>query len=116
MPAYFIAQLQIHDRETYREYATKVGATVAGYGGRLLVATSRVDVKEGELEQPRTVIGEFPSLEQAQAWYASAAYEAIAPLRRASTTGRVFIVEGFERGSGGERGRMGDGAGDTDRT
>jgi uncharacterized protein (DUF1330 family) len=92
---------QIHDRETYREYATKVGTTVAGYGGRLLVATSRVEVKEGTLEYPRTVIGEFPSLERARAWYESAEYQAIAPLRRASTTGPVFIVEGFERGAGG---------------
>jgi uncharacterized protein (DUF1330 family) len=101
MPAYFIAQLQIHDRETYREYATKVGPTVAGYGGRLLVATSKVEVMEGELAHRRTVIGEFPSLEQARAWYESAEYQAIAPLRRASTTGPVFIVEGFERGVAG---------------
>lgn len=77
MPAYFIAQLQIHDRETYREYATKVGSTVAGYGGGCWSRRGAPLIGAGSGEgrdagAPRRVIGEFPSLEQEQVWYESA--------------------------------------------
>ena len=38
MAAYVIAQLRVHDVETYREYALQVAGTVKPFGGRLLVA------------------------------------------------------------------------------
>jgi|TARA_B100000315_G_scaffold233574_1_gene246797 uncharacterized protein (DUF1330 family) len=39
---------------------------------------------------------EFPSFQQAQAWYNSDAYQAILPLRQAASTGSVFLVEGAD--------------------
>jgi uncharacterized protein (DUF1330 family) len=94
MPAYVIAQMQVHNIEKYREYASKVMATVTVYDGKLLAADT-VDVREGEQPYPRTVIGEFPTAEIARAWYESPAYQAILPLRLESTTGSLYIVEGF---------------------
>ena len=102
-----IAQLQIHDLEEYREYARQVAPTVAPFGGRLLVASDHADVLEGRQPYPRTVIGEFPTMEAARAWYESPAYDAIRHLRMASTNGTVFLVDGLplsERvAPGGER-------------
>jgi uncharacterized protein (DUF1330 family) len=94
MPAYVIAQMHVHDLQGYTEYASKVMATVQPFGGRL-VAANDVDAREGSPPYPRTVIGEFPTLAAAQAWYESDAYQAVLPLRTASTTGTLFIVEGL---------------------
>lgn len=95
MSAYVIAQLQVHDPKTYRDYALQVGATLDTRGGRLLVASDSPDVCEGQPQYPRTVIGEFPTMAEARAWYDSAEYQSIAPLRQASAAGAVFIVEGL---------------------
>jgi uncharacterized protein (DUF1330 family) len=95
MAAYMIAQLRVHDVATYRTYALQVAKTVAPFGGRLIVAADDPTVLEGAPPFPRTVIGEFASTAQARAWYESAAYQAIQPLRAASTEGTIFIAEGF---------------------
>jgi len=94
MAAYVIAQMQVHHIEKYREYASKVMATIGAFEGKLLAADT-VDVREGTQPYPRTVIGEFPTAEAARAWYESAEYQAILPLRLESTTGTLYIVEGF---------------------
>jgi uncharacterized protein (DUF1330 family) len=107
MPAYVIAQMRVDDAKVYREYALKVAPTIAPFGGRLLVASDDADVLEGQQPFPRIVIGEFPTVADAKAWYASEAYQAIQPLRAGSTTGAVFIVEGVSLADrvapGGER-------------
>ena len=95
MPAYVIAQMEVHDLQKYAEYASAVAPTVLPYKGRLLVAADDADVREGERPYPRTVIGEFPTIEDARAWYESDAYQAIAPLRQQSSTGTLYMVEGF---------------------
>ena len=94
MAAYVVAQMEVHDPVKYREYATKVGATVSAHGGRFLAANN-ADVKEGDLTLRRTIIGEFPSAEDAHAWYESDAYWEILPLRLESTTSMLLFVEGF---------------------
>ena len=95
MPAYVIAQLAVHDVETYKRYALQVAKTVEPFGGRLIVASDESVVLEGAQPHPRTVIGEFTSGEQARAWYESTAYQSIQPLRASSSSGTVYIVEGF---------------------
>jgi uncharacterized protein (DUF1330 family) len=42
------------------------------------------------------VVIEFPSVEQARAWYESEAYQKILPTRVQNSTARVVIVEGYE--------------------
>ena len=95
MPAYIIAQMQVHDIETYRDYATKVPPTVAAFDGKILAASDTAEVREGTQPFPRTVIVEFSDMEAARAWYESDEYQAILPLRQKSTTGTVFMIEGF---------------------
>jgi uncharacterized protein (DUF1330 family) len=94
MAAYVIAQMTVHDPAMYREYASKLAPTAAPYKGRLLAAND-AESREGEPALRRTIIGEFPSLEDARAWYESDAYQAILPLRLQSTTSVLFFVEGF---------------------
>ncbi|MCH8008370.1 MAG: DUF1330 domain-containing protein [Chloroflexi bacterium] len=94
MPAYIVAQMKVHDIETYREYAVKVAPTFAAFGGKLLAANDNADVREGTQPFPRTVLVEFPDMEAARAWYGSGDYQEIAPLRQAASRGTLFIIEG----------------------
>ncbi len=94
MAAYVIAQFDVHDVDMYYDYASKIGPTVADYGGKILAAND-AEVREGTIPHLRTVVGEFPSLEQARAWYESEGYQAIIGLRKNATVGHLFMVEGL---------------------
>ena len=94
MPAYLIAQLNIHDRATYAKYGSAFMDIFSPYGGRLLSVDEAPEVLEGEWGYTRTVLLEFPSEEQAHAWYGSADYQAIAQHRRAASTANVVLIRG----------------------
>ncbi len=97
MPAaYAIAHLrtpQIND--DVLDYIERIQATLDAFGGRFLVHGGEVDVKEGPWPGTIVVI-EFPTHEDAQAWYASDAYQAILPLRTAHITGETIIADGVD--------------------
>ena len=44
----------------------------------------------------RYVVIEFPSREQAQAWYDSVEYQSILPLRLNNSTDQVALVDGMD--------------------
>lgn len=97
--AYAVAEMAIHDPERYaQEYSKYTLPTIEAYGGRPLVRGGLREQFEGEDEQHhaglRTVILEFPSLEQARGWYHSEAYARLREIRQNHSTGRFFIIEG----------------------
>lgn len=94
MSVYVIAQGRIENREMLDEYVSKVIPTIAAAGGRVLAFDETPHVVEGETEYPRTVILEFESHEAWKAWYESADYQAILPLRLDSTPGTLMVVKG----------------------
>jgi len=94
MKGYVIARIEVRDPVAYEGYRAKVSATIAAHGGRFLVRGGRANVKEGAWTNPRLVVIEFPSVAQAETWYASPEYQAILPLRTANADGDVVIVEG----------------------
>ena len=91
---YLIAQIDVHDMEAYREYGVQVPATLDGTEGRFLVRGGRIEPLEGEAPPQRTVVLEFPSIDDARNWYESDAYQALIPLRHAAALTRSFLVEG----------------------
>jgi uncharacterized protein (DUF1330 family) len=92
MPVYAIAQGRIEDRDKLDHYVAKVIPTIEPGGGRILGFDESPEVMEGKVEYPRTVILEFPSREAFHAWYDSADYQAILPLRIESTPGTLIVV------------------------
>lgn len=94
MPAYVIAQMTVNDVDMYYDYASKIGPTVAPYGGKILAAND-ADVREGSLRYLRTIVGEFPDLDAARSWYESDAYQAIIDLRVNAADGALFFVSGL---------------------
>jgi uncharacterized protein (DUF1330 family) len=94
MAAYVIAQMTVHDIDMYYDYASKLFATTGPYGGKVLAAND-AEVREGTLPHIRTVVGEFPDIDKARAWYESDGYQAIINLRKNATNGTLLIVEGI---------------------
>ncbi len=94
--AYVIGQFDIHDPEAYVDYRSQTPATIEKYGGRFLVRAGRLETLEGEAPLPRVVVIEFPSFEQAKAWYESDEYQKLIPIRQAAASGKSFLVEGAE--------------------
>ena len=94
MPAYVIAQMQVHNIDMYYDYASKLAPTIAPYSGKVLAAND-AEVREGSLPYLRTIIGEFPTLDALRTWYESDASQAIIGLRTNATEGALFFVEGI---------------------
>ena len=86
--AYFIAQFDIHDPQTYAAYRAATPLPIEQYGGRFLARGGRLATFEGEPPLPRVVVIEFPSFEQAQAWYGSADYQKLIPIRLRAAVGK----------------------------
>lgn len=94
MTAYLIAEIDITDPETYKEYQKMVPSTVKQYGGRFLVRGGAVVPKEGGWNPARVIVIEFPSMETAQKWYDSPEYAPALDIRLRATKSRLILVEG----------------------
>jgi len=94
MPVYLVAQLTIHDRTRYADYAIGFMPIFTKYGGKLLSVDEAPKVIEGDWKYTRTVLLEFPSEESADAWYRSEEYQAIAAHRRAASTANLVLIQG----------------------
>jgi uncharacterized protein (DUF1330 family) len=95
MPVYAVAQGRVENRQMLNEYVSKVVASIESGGGRILGFDEAPEIVEGEVDCPRTVIVEFPSLDAFREWYDSDGYQAILPLRLESTPGTLVVVNGF---------------------
>jgi uncharacterized protein (DUF1330 family) len=94
MPAYLIANVNVHDAAAFEEYRRQVPATIAKHGGRYLVRGGRVERLEGTWSPARLVVLEFPSMEQARRWYDSEDYRGPKALRLTCAMSDVLFVEG----------------------
>ena len=64
----------ITNEEKLKEYAAKARAAVENFHGKFLIRGGRVTSKEGE-NSPRTVVIEFPSYNEANAFYEAKEYQ-----------------------------------------
>lgn len=96
MPAYLIAQVTVHDPVGYEKYLAGFADIFAPYKGRVLVATEAVEVMEGAWPKTRTVVLEFPSMDDAKRWYKSPAYQALVQHRFKAATANLVFAEGWE--------------------
>lgn len=96
MAVYVIADLQeILDPADYTGYRVQAPATIAAHGGRYLARGGATESLEGDWLPARTVILEFPTKAQFQAWWDSPGYQAIRPIRERSTRSRLLVTEGL---------------------
>jgi uncharacterized protein (DUF1330 family) len=80
MPAYCLFDnVEVTDPDALAEYASQTLTTIRAYSGRYLAIGGNVEVKEGTSMVHYPVLIEFPTLDDANAWYDSPEY---APLKR----------------------------------
>ena len=53
-----------------------------------------METLEGDAQPPRTVVLEFPSVEQAKTWYNSPEYQEAVKIRQSVADSELIIVEG----------------------
>jgi uncharacterized protein (DUF1330 family) len=94
MPAYVIAQTDIHDPERYKRYTDAAPGTIEEAGGRFVARGGELAVFEGDWNPSRLVVLEFENLEAVKAWYESDAYQEAKRLREGAATMRMVAVEG----------------------
>jgi uncharacterized protein (DUF1330 family) len=98
MTAYAIAQLRRVDfGPEIAEYLQRIDDSLTPYEGKFLVHGTTAEVIDGDFPGAIVVIA-FPNLECAHAWYESAEYQAILPLRVNNSDGGAVIVDGVAEG------------------
>lgn len=92
-PAYVIGEVEVTDLNAMKKYGEKGPGIAAAHGGRYIVRGGKTQTLEGEAPKGIVVIA-FDSAEKARAWYDSADYAAIRPIRQSAAKSRIYIVEG----------------------
>jgi len=91
---YLIAQINIHDREQYRQYEAGFMEIFRRFNGKMLAADEAPMTLEGDWSYTRTVLIEFPTDEDALAWYQSEDYQALAKHRFAASSANLIKISG----------------------
>jgi uncharacterized protein (DUF1330 family) len=95
MAAYVVVDVDVTDPVRYENYKKLAQASIPVYGGRYLARGAAVEVLEGEWTPKRLVILEFPTVERARAWWASAEYAEGKALRQATARTDMVLTEGL---------------------
>jgi len=96
MPAYVIADIEVHDPDAYKEYASRVQATLDPFEGRFLVRGGPSETLEGGWQPQRVVVLQFPSADHARSWHESPDYVKLTKIRHSASTGSLILAEGVE--------------------
>ena len=92
MAGYFVLHTKWHTLDRLSEYQQGAQSAISKYQGRGIVYDTRPEVVEGESQLAATVIIEFDDLTTARAWYNSAEYQEVLPIRLESSVGLGRIV------------------------
>ena len=95
MTAYIINQLSIQDTSYQKGYYPGVGPLLEKHGGRQIAGGPPVENLEGDWQLPeRVAVLEFPTREQAQAFWNDPDYAPLKAARQSCTTGKAMLVDG----------------------
>jgi uncharacterized protein (DUF1330 family) len=95
MSAYVVVEIEVLDPERYETYKQLAPPSIAQYGGRYVARGGQMETLEGTWSPKRLVILEFPSVDQAKAWWNSAEYAQAKALRQAASRTQMIVVEGL---------------------
>ena len=86
MPAYAVVRATITDAERFKDYVAATPALLEKYGARFLARGGDVVTLEGEEENRRIVLIEYPSKEKALEFYHSDEYASLLQIMQESGT------------------------------
>lgn len=97
MAAYLISDITVRDRTAFGVYRARAADAIHSYGGRYLARLGEVQALEGSWNPKMIVIVEFPSLEQARAWYRSPEYAFALEMHDKALSRNLILVDGVNQ-------------------
>ena len=94
-PVYVIAEVQVTDADTWKQYLAALPGTLAPYKTRTLARANPVALDNSVPPAGSLVIIAFNNMDDVKAFWNSPAYQAIIPLREKSAKTRIYAVEGM---------------------
>ncbi len=92
MGALWIANVKVTDEDSYGKYAALAGPAIKAHGGYFIARAGRYVQLEGN-DRPRNVVAKFPTVEDAEKCYHSAAYQAALNHARNASERDLIIIE-----------------------
>lgn len=94
MAAYMLVQGTISDEKRYGEYRQAVVPLIEAFGGKH-VRGGTVELLEGQRDERRIALFEFPSMEAIRAFWNSPEYGPIKELRRGVAALEIWAIPGL---------------------
>ena len=93
MGAFMIIQARITDPQKFVEYAKRAPALIEKFGGRYRSMRGESQQLEGDEDDRKIVVSEWPSMDAAQTFWNSPEYEELRQLRAGAAEIDVNLVE-----------------------
>jgi uncharacterized protein (DUF1330 family) len=91
--AFVVAErLRAWNTDVFKTYGPLAAASIERFGGRYLALSQETESLEGGDPPLAMAVIEFPSLEQAHAWYHSSEYQHAAQIRRTGAANRFVLL------------------------
>ena len=88
-----VAEVEVLDRDSAREFRSKATPLVKAYGGEFISRGGKISPLAGPAPKA-VVIVRFDSVEKAEAYYNSSEYKALIPLRDRAMKYKSYLIEG----------------------
>jgi len=95
MAAYAIGSLITHNTDWQQEYGARMPALISKHGGKVLAKSAAQALEGGPLLPGVVVMLEFPTAEQARAWYADPDHEPLKRLRQGGAHFDMALLDGL---------------------
>ncbi len=92
MPAYFVVQGRVTDKDRYKQYQAAVQPLMVRHGGRLLAHGAKLQVLEGNHDGGRFLVFEFPTMQAVRTFWDSAEYAQVKALRSGAANLNVWAI------------------------
>ncbi len=96
MKAYIIVDVNITDLARYEDYKKLTPASLVPFEGQFVVRGGIAETLEGDWNPGRIVVLEFPSPENAKAWWSYAGYAPAKAIRQSASEIQMILVEGVK--------------------
>ena len=95
MSGYIIVQINITNKEKYKEYLNQVTSIAEKYGGKYIIRGGKTKIMLGKWDYERTVVIKFPSYDAALEWHNCDEYAPVKKIREDNSEGNLIIIEGL---------------------
>ena len=93
---YWIARIDVHNMDGYKEYVAQNGAVFKKYGAQVSGARRQASSASEGSSRSRNVVLEFKDYETALACYNSPEYARLVAIRSPHSEGDLVIIEGYD--------------------